>query len=88
MNNDLNEEIALLAGKLHAIGFAVAALIATHPNKRYLREVWDNVLPERIDEWMSEAAYANPALRDEMHRHLASMRELLDVETGGDDEAD
>lgn len=60
-----------------ALDFAISAMIGLHPDKRRVIKVWDGLLPERIDEWMSMPEYKNPGFRDRLHGTLAHFRELL-----------
>lgn len=73
-----------------ALDFAVSAMLALHPDKRRLIKVWEELLPERIDEWMSMPEYKDPGFRDRLHSTLAHLRELLGAaaEADGQDDDD
>lgn len=79
MTTIANEECAAIGGQAAALEFAVKLLIITHPDKARLRKIWDELLVERIDAWMEQPAYQNAAVRDEMHKQLADMRQMLDA---------
>lgn len=74
-----------------ALDFAVRAMLALHPDKGRLIKVWDELLPERIDEWMAMSEYQNPGFRDRLHGVLANLRGFLGDaaevdQDGGDDD--
>lgn len=71
-----------------ALDFAVGAMLGLHPDKKRLIKCWDELLPERIDVWMSMPEYQNEGFRDRLHGTLAHMREILGVAAGADSEDD
>lgn len=60
-----------------ALDFAVGTMIALYPDKHRLMKAWDELLPDRIDEWMNMPEYQDPGFRERLHGTLARLRELL-----------
>lgn len=77
-------------GHVWALDFAVSMALGMHPDKKRLIKAWDELLPERINEWMEMPEYQNPDFREEVHDTLAHLRELLGaaarVDHGDDDD--
>ena len=78
-----HEEFALAllrtAGKVLALDFAVQAALALHPDKKRILKLWDEYLPERIDEWMQAPEYQIAAFRDELHSKLGEIRTFVEA---------
>lgn len=77
-------------GHVWALDFAVSMALGLHQDKVRLIKIWDEALPDRIDEWMERSEYQNQDFRDELHGTLAHLRELLGaaarVDHGDDDD--
>lgn len=71
-----------------ALDFAVTTMLALHPDKGRLIKVWDELLPERIDEWMSMSEYQNTGFRERLHGTLAHLREILGAAQEADEQRD
>lgn len=71
-----------------ALDFAVSTMLCLHPDKKRLIKCWEELLPERIDEWMSMPEYQDPGFRDRLHGTLAHLRGLLGVAAEADGKDD
>jgi len=87
-----HEEMALAllrtAGKVTALEFVVQVALALHPDKKRILKIWDEYLPERIDEWMETPEYQSAPFREEMNNALAAARTFLESATAVDDDDD
>ncbi len=75
-------------GQVWALDFAVSMMLALHPDKKRLMKIWDECLPERIDEWMGMPEYTNPDFRERVHETIAHLRLVLQVSAEADGQDD
>ncbi|HKZ10386.1 MAG TPA: hypothetical protein VJL61_06740 [Rhodanobacteraceae bacterium] len=71
-----------------ALDFAVSTMIGLYPDKNRLIKVWDQSLPDHIDEWMSMPEYRDSGFRERLHGTLAHLRELLEDAAEADGQGD
>jgi hypothetical protein len=86
----LKSDIARVAGRVTVHQFALKLLIATHPNRDVLKDLWEKLRLENIDTWMDHPGYAhNEVLRSAIHDELVQLGEFLDIKVSNmDDEAE
>ena len=81
---ELQSGMTVLSGRLLAMEYALQLLISTHHQRAALAVIWQGVLPEQLDKWLQQPAYANDQeFSQAVHGQLAHLGEMLKAEVPG-----